>query len=143
MAKAPAKGRKAKVYWAEIDGLNEWIVAAPNRPEALQAFGVNQDLFGQGAAGEEADPDKTEAARACPGVPLRRPKGSQAAFAPVGGTSDWSAAIPQGSRPNGKRKPDRKALDRAEARRYEAARTEAGAAREEAAKAFESAGGRP
>lgn len=116
MAKAAPKGRKPKVYWAEIDGLNEWIVAAPNKDEALAAFGVNQDLFAQGAAGEEADPDKAEAARAEPGTPLRRPKGSKAAFAPADGGTDWSAAIPKGAKSTAKKKPDRKALDRAETR---------------------------
>ncbi|MEI9890025.1 MAG: hypothetical protein WDN45_04725 [Caulobacteraceae bacterium] len=112
---AKAKGRQPKVYWAEIDGLNEWIVAAPNRDEALEAFGVRQNLFAQGAAGEEGAPDKVEAARGQPGVPLRRPKSSGEAFAPADGASDWSAAAPKGSKAKPK-KTDRKALDAAEAR---------------------------
>lgn len=167
-----AKGRKPKVYWAEIDGLNEWIVAAPNRTEALAAFGVNQDLFAQDAAGEVTEPDKIAAAREHPGVPLRRPKGSNAKFSPPTGVSDWSAAAPKGSRRT-RGKADRKALDQAEARlkqveddhrqamadieqdrvrlderadrearRYEAARSQAEAERDEAAKAFGKAGGR-
>ena len=110
----PAKGRKPKVYGAEIDGLNEWIVAAPNRPAALEAFGVNQDLFAQGMAWEEADAGKIEAALAAPGQPLRRAKGSKAPFAPAGGATDWSAAEPKGARRKPD-KPDRRALDRAEA----------------------------
>ena len=116
MARAAAKPRQPKVYWAEIDGLNEWIVAAPNRTAALEAFGVRQDLFAQGAAGEETEADKIEAARAEPGVPLRRPKGSKAPFARPDGTLDWSAARPKGSTTKPKKKPDRKALEAAEAR---------------------------
>jgi len=117
MAK-PAKPRAPKVYWAEIDGLNEWIVAAPNRPDALAAFDLRQDLFAQGLAGEEKDPAKIEAARASPGTPLRRPQGSKAPFAPADAAADWSAALPKGSkaRANAKPKPDRKALAQAEAR---------------------------
>ena len=166
-----AKGRKLKVYWAEIDGLNEWIVAAPNRDEALAAFGVRQDLFAQGAAGEVTDPDKIASAREQPGVPLRRPKESKAEFAAPTGAADWSAATPRGStRP--KKKANRKALDQAEARldevendhlqamadieqdrarlderedrearRYETARSEAEVQRDAAAKAFNEAGG--
>lgn len=121
MAKAEPKakatgGRQPKVYWAEIDGLNEWIVAAPNRPEALAAFGVRQNLFAEGAAGEEASPDKVEAARSQPGVPLRRPKGSNGAFAPSDGASDWSAAAPKGPTPKPRKKAGGEALNRAEAR---------------------------
>jgi hypothetical protein len=125
-----AKQRQLKVYWAEIDGLNDWVVAAPNRPEALTAFGVRQDLFAQGEAGDASDPAAIEAARAQPLTPLRRPKGSSEPFAPATGLSDWSAAIPKARRENPpKRKakagphksrpqlrPNRRPLDRAEAR---------------------------
>jgi len=112
-----AKPRAPKVYWAEIDGLNEWIVAAPNRSDALAAFDLRQDLFAQGLAGEEKDPAKIEAARASPGTPLRRPQGSKAPFAPAGAAADWSAALPKGSKARAKpKKPDRRALDDAEAR---------------------------
>lgn len=126
--KPKAKGRPLKVYWAEIDGLHDWVVAAPNRPEALKAFGVHQDLFAQGEAGDASDPAAVEAARSAPLTPLRRPKGSSAPFASATGPSDWSAAIPKAplavppprkakagtERP--KPKPDRRPLDRAEAR---------------------------
>ena len=125
------KGRQLKVYWAEIDGLNDWVVAAPNRPEALKAFGVHQDLFARGEAGDASDPVTIDAARAQPLTPLRRPKGSSGPFAPATGFSDWSAAIPRspplaavspkrkakakpGSPP--KPRPDRRPLDRAQAR---------------------------
>lgn len=120
--------RKLKVYWAEIDGLNDWVVAAPNRPEALKAFGVNQDLFAQGGAGDVSDTAAAKAARAAPLTPLRRPKGSTKPFAPATGFTDWSAAIPEAplkaapskgrakAQPPPKPKPDRRRLDRAEAR---------------------------
>jgi hypothetical protein len=126
MAK-PAKGRALKVYWAEIDGLHDWVVAAPNRTEALAAFGVRQDLFAQGEAGETADPAAIEAARDAPLTPLRRPKGSAEPYAAATGFSDWSAAIPDepSPRPAPRRsgakvappapRPDRRPLDRAEA----------------------------
>ncbi len=109
-----AKARKPKVYGAEIDGLNEWLVAAPNRPAALEAFGVNQDLFAQDMAWEEKDPGKVEAALAAPGQPLRRAKGSKAPFAPATGAADWSSAEPKGAKREPKA-PDRRPLDRAEA----------------------------
>ena len=122
-------GRTLKVYWAEIDGLNDWVVAAPNRPEALKAFGVHQDLFARGEAGDASDPGAIEAARAQPLTPLRRPKGSSGPFAPATGFSDWSAAIPRSPplaavSPKRKAKakappkpgPDRRPLDRAQAR---------------------------
>ncbi len=37
-----------RTYTAEIDGLNQWIVAAPNQKAALEAFGVHQNLFARG-----------------------------------------------------------------------------------------------
>jgi hypothetical protein len=130
-AKAKAKDRQLKAYWAELDGLNDWVVAAPNRAEALKAFGVRQDLFAQGEAGEASEGDAIEAARAQPLTPLRRPRGSSEPFAPATGFTDWSAAISEAkppakskaapSRPNAKApppespKPDRRPLDRAKA----------------------------
>jgi len=124
------KTRPLKVYWAEIDGLHDWVVAAPNRPEALEAFGVRQDLFAQGEAGDAADPAAIDAARAKPLTPLQRPKGSSARFTSATGAADWSAAIPKtalrdalapakrskakAAKP--KPRPDRGPLDRAEAR---------------------------
>ena len=123
-------GRKLRVYWAEIDGLHDWVVAAPNRPEALKALGVRQDLFAQGEAGETSDSAAIAAARAAPCTPLRRLKGSSKPFAPATGVSDWSAAIPKtavdrapgrtkpqaAAAPPAKPKPDRRPLDRAKAR---------------------------
>jgi len=93
MAK-PAAARSPKVYAADLDGVHEWIVAAPNQRAALDALGVHQDLFAQGRASVERDPVKVEAARDQPGVPLRRARGSTEDFEPAGtADSAWSAAL--------------------------------------------------
>ena len=90
-----AAARAPRVYAADIDGVHEWIVAAPNQRAALDALGVNQDLFAQGLARPEKDPVKVEAARDQPGVALRRPKGSKGDFEPAGGDGSgaWDAAL--------------------------------------------------
>src|SRR5690349_10083903 len=85
---------KLKVYEAEIDGLHEWVVAAPNQRAALDAFGVHQDLFAQGLARISDDPEAQKAVDQ-PGVPLRRAKGSKGAFKPVAEAAAndvWAAA---------------------------------------------------
>lgn len=113
--------RKPKVYAAEIDGLHEWIVAARNQAEALEAFGVNQDLFKQGLAGPAEDPKAVTTAMAEPGKPLRRIKGSKDPFRPAdtGGSEAWSKAAKglstKGRRTTARPKRDRKALERAQA----------------------------
>jgi hypothetical protein len=86
---------RLKTYAAEIDGLHEWIVAAPNQAAALEAFGVGQNLFAQGAARVETDPEKVKCALVHPGVPLRRLKGSSDPFGPVAANapSGWEAAL--------------------------------------------------
>lgn len=137
--------RQPKVYAAEIDGLHEWIVAAPNQAEALAAFGVNQDLFKQGLAHVAEDPKAIAVARATPGTPLRRLKGSGGAFEPADsdGADAWSkaaeAAGAKGRRAPRKAKPDRSALDRAEAdlRAFEQAAEEAIRALDDEARSIE------
>jgi hypothetical protein len=91
---------RLKTYAAEIDGLHEWIVAAPNQAAALDAFGVGQNLFAQGAARVEIDPDKVKCALAHPGVPLRRLKGSSDPFGPVAANAPggWEAALAAAAR---------------------------------------------
>ncbi len=110
-----AKARALKVYAAEIDGLNDWIVAAPNRKAALDALGVRQDLFAQDMAREETDPKRVAAGREQPGVALRRPKGSDDPFKPAAGPTDWSAAVPKASKAKSKPKSDKRDLDKARA----------------------------
>jgi hypothetical protein len=111
--------RPLKVYAADIDGLYEWIVAAPNQGAALQAFGVHQNLFAQGKARPTDEPDALAAARAAPGTPLRRRLGGKAAFAPASSDDDvssWEAAAKAvGARKTPRAKPDRRALEAAEA----------------------------
>ena len=60
---------RLKTYEAEIDGLHQWIVAAPNQRAALDAFGVHQDLFAQGLARPTSETGAVEAANASPGSP--------------------------------------------------------------------------
>ncbi|MBX7247881.1 MAG: hypothetical protein K1X35_02400 [Caulobacteraceae bacterium] len=103
--------RSLRVYRADVDGVHEWIVAAPNQRAALDAFGVHQDLFAQGRATVEDDPARIEAARAVPGVPLRRPKGSSGPFLADGQDAGgaWAAALAAApARPAGKDAPDQK-----------------------------------
>jgi hypothetical protein len=107
---------KLKTYTAEIDGLHDWIVAAPNQRAALDAFGVNQNLFAQGEAGATDDPNLVKAAAAKPGVPLRRMKGGKGAWEPAVGGTDWGAALDASLAKAPKTKPpSRRALDEAEA----------------------------
>ena len=109
---------RLKTYEAEIDGLHQWIVAAPNQRAALDAFGVHQDLFAQGLARVAQDPEAIEAASAAAGQPLRRLKGTKEPFRPVdsGGQGAWEKAAAALAKPGGKPKPpSRTRLDRAEA----------------------------
>jgi hypothetical protein len=106
---------KLKTYTAEIDGLHDWIVAAPNQQAALDAFGVNQNLFAQGEAGVTDDPDLAKAAGEKPGVPLRRMKGGIGVWEPAAGGTDWSLALDASIAKAPKTKPpSRRALDEAE-----------------------------
>jgi len=97
--------RGVRVYSAEIDGVNEWIVAAPNQKAALEALGVHQDLFAQGRARIEKDEEKAAQAAARPGVPLRRPKGSRGPFAADGGGDAWAAALKAAPKGAGRKPP--------------------------------------
>jgi hypothetical protein len=109
---------RLKTYEAEIDGLHQWVVAAPNQRAALDAFGVHQDLFAQGLARVSDDAAAQKAAEASPLSPLRRAKGSKAAFQPVaGGELDvWEKAARAGAKTGAaKRVPRSRAkLDKAE-----------------------------
>jgi len=100
-----AAPRAPRVYGADIDGVHEWIVAAPNQDAALEAFGVNQNLFAQGRAWPEKDPVAIEFARETPGVPLRRPRGGKGDWEPAGedDSDAWAAALK--AAPTAKAKP--------------------------------------
>lgn len=104
-----------RTYTAEIDGLNQWIVAAPNQSAALVAFGVHQNLFAQGLAGLTRDAELIEAANAQPGVPLKRPKtGGRFTAGPA--EADWSGALKEASKaPKGRKAPSRAKVDKAKA----------------------------
>lgn len=119
-----------RTYTAEIDGLNQWIVAAPNQKAALEAFGVHQNLFAQGLADLTRDEDLVAAANAQPGVPLRRPK-KGGVFTAADGGSDWTEALKATAKgPAARKPPSRARLDRAraalEAAREDGERTLAG-----------------
>ena len=64
---------RLKIYEARLDGLHDYIVAAPNQAEALAAWDVHQDLFAQGAARVTEEAAAAKAALAHPGEVLRRP----------------------------------------------------------------------
>lgn len=106
--------RTLRTYTAEIDGLNQWIVAAPNQKAALEAFGVHQNLFAQGLADLTKDPELVEVANSQPGTPLKRPK-KGGRFTAAGGP-DWSEALKATARqPKARKPPSRARLDRARA----------------------------
>jgi hypothetical protein len=71
--------RALKTFQAHL-GFYDTVVAAPSRAAALKAWGSRQNLFRDGQAKETRDPQAIAAATAKPGVVLRRPVGSNAAF---------------------------------------------------------------
>jgi hypothetical protein len=120
---------RLKVYQASLDGVNDWIVAAPNQRAALDAWGVHRNLFADGEAFVATDAAAVEAGMARPGVALRRPKGGKGPFisGEASDASGWSAAAQAvGARKAPARKVkavDRSKLDAAEKalERFEAA----------------------
>lgn len=73
LGKAPV--RRLKVYQAHL-GFYDTVVAASSQAAALRAWGVHQNLFSTGLAKVTDDPQVVEAARAHPGIPLKRAAGS-------------------------------------------------------------------
>lgn len=71
--------RVLKVFQAHL-GFYDTAVAAPSRTAALKAWGSRQNLFREGVASETKDAQAVTAALAKPGVVMRRPVGSNAAF---------------------------------------------------------------
>lgn len=62
---------KLKVFtWS--DGFHAFTVAASSRPKALEAWGVDQDLFKTGLAHEAEDGPDRDAALASPGAVISR-----------------------------------------------------------------------
>lgn len=62
---------RLKVFeWS--DGFHRFTVAAPSRPKALAAWGMQQDIFASGLAREAPEAEDAEAARARPGEVVER-----------------------------------------------------------------------
>lgn len=62
---------RLKVFeWS--DGFHLFTVAAPSRPKALAAWGIQQDIFASGLAREAPEAADAEAARARPGEVVER-----------------------------------------------------------------------
>jgi hypothetical protein len=71
--------RKLKTYQTSL-GFFDLAIAAPSMKAALQAWGVDRNLFHDRAAKESDDPDVIAAAMARPGVVLKRAVGSGEPF---------------------------------------------------------------
>ena len=72
-------GQSRKVYEAHL-GFYDTVVAAFSQKSALAAWGSTSDLFRMGIAKITDDPVKVKAALSKPGIVLRRPAGTNAAF---------------------------------------------------------------
>lgn len=59
------------------DGLTDYVVAVSSKAKALEAWGVRQDVFKEGAAHETVDPVLVKEALAQVGEVLRRPAGTR------------------------------------------------------------------
>ena len=71
--------KKLKTYQTSL-GFFEQAIAAPSMKAALEAWGVDSNLFHQGAAKESTDPDVIASTMAKPGIVLKRPVGSDGPF---------------------------------------------------------------
>src|SRR5580704_507248 len=72
--------RKLKTFITNL-GFFELALAAPSMKAALEAWGMGHNAFHHGFARETDDPRIVAAAMAKPGVVLRRPVGTNGAFA--------------------------------------------------------------
>lgn len=116
---------RLKVFeWS--DGFHRFTVAAPSRPKALAAWGIQQDIFASGLAREAPEAEDAEAARARPGEVVER-----------GLTVDIGQAGPRAARRKARKRPtaaerrraqhladELEALDRAQAESAKAVRVE-------------------
>jgi hypothetical protein len=71
--------KKLKTYQTSV-GFFDLAVAAPSMKAALAAWGSGRNLFHDGVAKQTDDPKVVAATMAAPGVVLKRPVGSSAAF---------------------------------------------------------------
>ena len=111
MAAAPK--RRLKVFHTTL-GFHESVVAAASQRAALGAWGVNQNLFAEGAAEVEQDAAAVKAALASPGQALRRPIGSKGDYKLDPDTPKAPKAKAGAVKAN-QPKPDRSELNAAEA----------------------------
>jgi hypothetical protein len=82
MARSAPK-RRLKVYASRLDGLHDYVVAAPNQGEALKAWDVRQNLFQEGLASITDEASAVKAATAKPGRVLRRRVEAKGAWSEV------------------------------------------------------------
>ena len=75
MAKKPERKQKLKVFRTPI-GFHDAYVAAPSQKAALEAWGVDGNLFAQGIAEQVTDPELMEEPLASPGKVIKRVRGS-------------------------------------------------------------------
>jgi len=114
-------GRALKVFAAQI-GFYDTVVAVPSKAAALRAWDTHQDLFAGGEARLADDAQAMAAARAHPGVPLRRVIGTANPYEldprglPEVPPAPKRSATPAARKPPPRpRAADRAALDAAEA----------------------------
>jgi hypothetical protein len=74
--------RRLKTYQTSI-GFFDLAVAAPSMKAAAEAWGSTTDVFRKGFGKETDDPEIVAATMAKPGVVLKRPVGSNAAYSEV------------------------------------------------------------
>jgi hypothetical protein len=72
---ARGRGRKLKVYRTPI-GFHDAYVAAPSQKAALEAWGVDVNLFARGSAEEVTEPELTREPLEKPGTVFKRLRGS-------------------------------------------------------------------
>lgn len=75
MAKKPRQ-QKLKVFRTPI-GFHDAYVAAPSQKAALEAWGIDVNLFARGSAEEVADPELIEEPLSAPGVVFKRLRGTE------------------------------------------------------------------
>jgi hypothetical protein len=72
-----ARSRKLKVYRTSA-GFHDAYVAAPSQKAALEAWGVDRNLFALGMAEVVSDPALSKEPLSKPGTVIKRPRGTEA-----------------------------------------------------------------